>query len=313
MNKIKVALIGAGYMALEHAKAFASLEEFSLVGIHSRTIEKAADLAKQFNMTAFNSVDELYSTTKADVVIVTVNELSMADVCKSVFHYPWLCFLEKPVGYNYEQACAIRELAFNSDHQPFVALNRRSYASTRKALEQLNQDPSPRLVSVMDQQNIAAALQMGQPELVAQNYMYANSIHLIDYFNVFCRGQVLSVESTIPWDKENPNYVVATLKYSSGDVGVYQAVWNGPGPWGVSVTNDNARFELRPLELLKIQNKDSRVMNELPQDPIDSAYKPGLRYQAEQILNYFQGKKPSLATLEDSLASMKLCHMIYKN
>lgn len=313
MNKIKVAFIGAGYMAFEHAKTFASFQEFSLVGVTSRTMEKAHIFASQFNMGVFCTVEELYRITQADLVIVTVNELSMAAVCQSAFQYPWLCFLEKPVGYNYEQACEIKELAFHADHRPFVSLNRRSYSSTRYALEHLQQDPSHRLISVLDQQNIDAALEMGQPELVAYNFMYANSIHLIDYFNIFCRGDIVSVDTSIPWNKEKPEYVVATIKYSSGDIGLYQAVWNGPGPWGVSITTSNCRFEMRPLEVLKKQVKGSRVMQEIPIDPVDVSYKPGLHFQAEQVLQYFQGKKTTLACIDESLTSMRLCHMIYEN
>lgn len=312
MNKIKVAIIGAGYMAFEHAKAFSSFEEFSIVGICSRTNEKAVALASQYNTEVFTNIAEMYIKTKADLVIVAVNELSMLDVCKQIFQHPWLCFLEKPVGYNYEQACEINKLAFDRDHKPYVAFNRRSYSSTRSALAYLNkEDAGARLVSILDQQDMGAALNMGQPELVASNYMFANSIHLIDYFNLFCRGEVLSVDPTIPWNDQDPEYVVATIKYSSGDIGIYQAIWNGPGPWAVSITNSNYRLEMRPLESLKIQTKSERKMQEIDIDPIDSTYKPGLHFQALQILNYFKGTTITLATLDNSLISMSLCSMIY--
>lgn len=313
MNKIKIAFIGAGYMASEHLKAFSAFAEFSIVGICSRTHAKAEKLAAEYNTPVFTSIDELYVQTKADLVVVTVNELSMSAVCEQIFQYPWLCFLEKPVGYNYEEASAISERAFAADHKPFVAFNRRSYSSTRSALAYLNNnDIGSRLVSVLDQQDISAALEMGQPKLVADNYMYANSIHLIDYFNLFCRGKVSAVEASIPWNQDNPEHVVATIKYDSGDVGVYQAVWNGPGPWAVSVSNAQCRLEMRPLESLKIQKRGQRILEEIAIDPIDTSYKPGLYFQALQILNYFKGESVSLATLDDSLSSMKLCSMIYE-
>lgn len=312
MNKIKIAFIGAGYMATEHAKAFSSFDEFTIVGICSRTQIKAEVLAAEYKTQVFSNIEEMYKQTQADLVIIAVNELSLLDVCQQVFQYSWLCFLEKPVGYNYEQACIISKLAFEKDHKPYVAFNRRSYSSTRTALDYLkNNDNGTRLVSILDQENIDSAIMFGQPELVAHNFMYANSIHLIDYFNVFCRGTVLSVESTVPWQEDNPSYVVSTIKYTSGDIGVYTATWNGPGPWSVSITNSNVRLEMRPLELLKIQLSGERKAEEVAIDPVDTLYKPGLYYQAEQLLNYFKGKMIDLATLDDSLNSMKLCSLIY--
>lgn len=313
MNKIKVAIIGAGYMAAEHAKACLAFEAFQIVGICSRTPEKAHHLAAQCHTEVYTSIAHMYAETKADLVIVAVNELSMWEVCQQVFEFPWLCFLEKPVGYHYQQACAISELAFQKDHRPYVAFNRRSYSSTRTALNLLQEhNKGHRLVSVLDQQNIPEALAMGQPELVAANYMFANSIHLIDYFTLFCRGSVVAVETTIPWNEANPEYVVATIKYSSGDVGVYQSTWNGPGPWSVCVSNHDLRLEMRPLESLKLQKKGSRQVEEIALDPIDVTYKPGLHFQMAQLFEYFNQKKVQLATLEDSLTSMRLCAEIYQ-
>ncbi|WP_058479105.1 Gfo/Idh/MocA family protein [Legionella waltersii] len=312
MNKIRVAIIGAGYMATEHAKAFSSFDEFAIKGFCSRSLEKATKLASDYNAQVFSTIEEMYQHTQADLVIIAVNELSLLDVCKQAFKYPWLCFIEKPVGYNYEEACLISKIAFEADHKPFVAFNRRSYSSTRIAKSYLNDaDPYPRLVSILDQQDIEAALQMGQPELVAKNWMFANSIHLIDYFNVFCRGELISLTPTIPWNASKPSYVVATLQYDSGDIGVYQAVWNGPGPWSMSITNHDYRLEMRPLETLKIQKRGDRIINDVQINTVDLEFKPGLHFQAEQILGYFNGKDISLASLDDSLKSMKLCYQIY--
>ena len=105
--------------------------------------------------------------------------------------------------------------------------------------------------------------------------------------------------------------MAATIRFSSGDVGVYQAVWNGPGPWSVSVTNSSTRLELRPLEKLGVQRRGERRLTEVAPDPIDLEYKPGLRHQAEQLISALEGRKTSLATLDDAMRSMELCGRIY--
>lgn len=311
MKQWKIAIVGSGYMAQEHARAFASLPNVNIVGICGRSRLRAEALAAIYAVPVYDSINALYEGTKADAVVVAVNELSSREVCLAAFAHPWLCFLEKPVGIDLLQAEQIMAAARRSGTRAYVALNRRSYASTRQALQELSAGDGPRLISVFDQQDMASAREGGQPEEVVRNYMYANSIHLIDYLNLFGRGGVVAVERTRCWDAERPGYVVATVHYASGDVGVYQAVWNGPGPWSVTVTNPQVRVEMRPLERLGIQRIGERRLTDVLPDTIDSDFKPGLRYQAEQLVGLLEGHISTLATIEEATRSMALCADIY--
>jgi predicted dehydrogenase len=313
MKKWKIVIIGAGYMAEEHAKAFASLNNVEFVGIYSRTFERAEKLAGKYQCSAFCSIREMYSATQADAVVIAVNELSMLQVYLESFSYPWICFIEKPVGINYSEAKVIVESAETRKAKVYVALNRRAYSSTRQAMDLLEKnDGGARLISITDQQDLESVRLSGQPEEVVKNYMYANSIHLIDYFNFFARGEVVSVNNCVAWNSRNPRYVVSTIHFSSGDTGVYQAVWDGPGPWSVNITNSNVRVELRPLERFAYQLRGERKLLDVEVDEIDIQFKPGLYYQATQVITLLEGKKACLASLSDAYASMKLCSDIYK-
>lgn len=307
----KIAIVGAGYMAEEHARAFASLAGVKIVGICGRSQNRAEILAARYGAKTYDSVEALYSGTKADVVVVAVNELSAHDVCLQAFRFPWLLLLEKPVGIDLNQADDILAAAIWQGARAYVALNRRSYSSTRRALRELSADDSPRLISVLDQQDMISAREGGQPEEVVRNYMYANSIHLIDYLNIFGRGDIIRCEQSKKWDADHPGHVVATVHYSSGDVGVYQAVWDGPGPWSVTVTNRAIRTEMRPLECLSVQHRGQRVLTVIPVEPIDMEFKPGLRNQAEQVVAALENKQTSLTTLQEATRSMALCADIY--
>lgn len=311
MSKWKVAIVGAGYMAQEHAKALASIDGVVLVGVCGRNRERAKALADAYGMPVYHSISQMFSETRADAVVVTVNELSAPQVCAEVFRWPWVSLLEKPVGVDLQVAGSIADERRRAGARAFVALNRRSYSATRMALRELADHDGPRLISVLDQEDQEAARAAGQPEEVVRNWMYANSIHLIDYFTFMARGDVVSIEHAAPWTPAAPNVVVATIRFSSGDVGVYQAVWNGPGPWSVTVTDSMIRVEMRPVERLAVQRRGERKLAEIEPDPIDSAYKPGLRYQAEQLILAVRGHETSLATLDDAMRSMELCAKIY--
>lgn len=313
MSSVKIAIIGAGYMALEHIKAFRDIPGLKIVGIHSRTKARAVVLAQEYGIPQVcDSIDELYAATQADLVIIAVPELSVNSVCKAAFKHPWQALVEKPVGYNLSDAEDIAAAADQVGCKAYVALNRRHYSSTRTVLNELEGVDGQRLVQVFDQENPRAALEGGQPSLVVENWMYANSIHIIDYLRVFCRGEVVGVDHVIRWNPDEPRFVLTKLQYSSGDIGVYNAIWNGPGPWAVTVTTQSKRWEMRPLEQVSSLAYKSRKAELLPTHPWDSEFKPGLRLQAEETIKAVRGEAHNLPTLAEGIATMKLVGQIYE-
>ncbi len=208
INTCSVAIVGAGYMASEHAKAFAAQPDVRLVGIFSRSPARAAALAANYpGMTVAGSVAELYERTRADLLVVAVSELSMSEVSRECFGFPWTVLLEKPAGYDAADAAAILANAADLSRRVFVALNRRSYASTRVVRERLNRISGARFIKVQDQEDILEARRQGRPELIVANWMFANAIHLIDYFRIFGRGQITEVVPVVRWNRRTPGIV----------------------------------------------------------------------------------------------------------
>jgi hypothetical protein len=105
--------------------------------------------------------------------------------------------------------------------------------------------------------------------------------------------------------------VLAKIDFTSGDVGLYEGIWNGPGPWIVSVNTPEQRIEMRPLEQVSVQLRGTRAVSLLEIDGDDKTYKPGLRYQAGQAVAAARGEAADLATILDSWHSMKLVADIF--
>lgn len=311
-NICKVAFIGAGYMSAEHLKAFSDIAGVELAGIYSRSAARARILADAFGIARVSdSIDDLYASSKADLVVVSVPELAVREVCVEVFQHPWVSLIEKPAGYDLIDAQRILANATAQKRQAFVALNRRHHSSTRLVLADLVHHQGARLIHVYDQEDQIAARRLGQPELVVQNWMYANSIHMIDYLSILGRGNIISVDPIVPWSPQNPSFVVAKISYDSGDIAIYEAIWNGPGPWAISVTTQEKRWEMRPLEQASYQPFGSRKLEPASIHEWDTAFKPGLRVQAEEAVKAAKGKPHALPSLEDAMKSMELAAAIY--
>jgi len=120
------------------------------------------------------------------------------------------------------------------------------------------------------------------------------------------------VTAVQPWDPEHPGIVVSHVAFGSGDVGVYEGIWNGPGPWAVTVSTPRRRWEMRPLEQASYQNRGERALHAVEIDPRDRTFKPGFRRQAELAVRAAYGADDTgLATIEDALETMRLIARIF--
>jgi hypothetical protein len=141
--------------------------------------------------------------------------------------------------------------------------------------------------------------------------MYANSIHVIDYFTLFGRGEITAVEPVVPWNPKTPWIVLTKILFASGDIGLYEGIWNGPGPWSVSINMSSKRWEMRPLEQAAYQLAGQRKLEPVEPHAWDQQFKPGLRLMAEQAVAAAGGRPAELPTLLDSLKSMRLVKSIF--
>jgi predicted dehydrogenase len=307
----RVAIIGAGYTAREHARAFADVPGVVLAGIYSRTRARADVLAREYSIgSVCDSVAELYDATRADLVIVTVVETAMTAVSRTCLELPWSLLIEKPPGLDVVDATGLLDAARSSGRRVLVAFNRRFLSSTRLAAEQIESAAGPRFIKVQDQQNQAGAVAEGDPPEVVRNWMFANSIHTIDYFRIFGRGAVSTVEPVMPWVPDAPGVVVAKVTFESGDIGIYEGIWHAPGPWAISVTVPEQRWELRPLEAVHVQRLGSATTSPALHD-WDKTFKPGFRLQAEHAVAAALGQPSDSVTLDDAVETMKLIGRIF--
>jgi hypothetical protein len=313
-KNFKVAFIGAGYMAEEHIKAYKSIEKFDCVAIFSRNKTKALNLSVKYSIpNVFDSISSLYENTHADIVLICVNELSTFNVLLEAFKYSWVCLIEKPVGINFEQQKSILVQASNFNAKAYIALNRRHYSSTRYVVNALEDKIDQRIVTIFDQENPTQALKSGRPELVCKNWMFANSVHLIDYFNIFCRGKLLNIENILKREKEIDFFMLSKLTFSSGDIGIYNAIWDSPGPWSVTINTKNIRWEMRPLETVTYLDFNSRQSVSLSIDQYDIDFKPGLKYQALESLKLLNGEENNLPSIFEGFKATEIINQIYNN
>lgn len=311
-DRLNVAIVGAGRMAREHIRAFQDVPGVCIAGITSRTPNRAQALADEFKIPVVcDSLSDLYGRTRAQLAVVTVSAESMCDLACQCFAFGWDALLEKPPGYTLVEAQMIQTAARKSACRVWVALNRRFMSSTRTALSDLNRRQGPRHIQVLDSLDRKLTASFGHPSEIMENLMFFSSIHVIDYLKVFGRGTIESVKPVFAWNASQPWLVSAAVQFQSGDTGLYQAIWDGPGPWAVAVNTPEVRWEMRPLEHATYQVAGSRRAVETESSAFDQKFKPGFRLQAEQVIEAVLGRPSEAPTLDDAVESMRLIGAIY--
>lgn len=309
----RVAFIGTGAMAREHIKAFRDVPGVTISGIYGRTRHKAEALADEFGIAVVaDSIEGLHREAKPDIVQISVYETGIKEVLDEALVFPWRILMEKPIGLDCAEAADILQQARSLGRHVYAGLNRRAMSSTVAALSDLAGNSEPRFIHVQDQQSLDVAREIGHAPEVVANWMYANSIHLVDYLLAFGRGQLTGVDIVHPWNADDPRLVLAKVSFSSGDIGLYEALWAAPGPWSCTISTRSRRWELKPLERAAFQNAGTRKFEPVEPDDWDRDFKPGFRRQAEWMIAEATGQSTPLPSLETGVKAMHLVRDIYR-
>ena len=312
-TKNKIAIIGAGGMADEYLKVLSKLNNIRIVGICNRTKKNSLKLKRKYQIEkTFSKISQMYKETKPDGVIVALSPDILKKKIKDIFNLNSKYLIEKPVGLNLKESNYIKKIAKEKKIDAFVALNRRYYSSTKYLLNKMkNSKNKKRIVEVEDQQDQFLNKAIFSKKIL-DNYMFVNSIHLIDYFNLFCRGNINKIIRIKKWENKKKNIFTSYLHYDSGDLGIYRAVWNMPGPWSIKVYSKSGYYKLSPIEKIFYRKNNSREDKKININyENDKNFKPGIKLQLNDFLNVINDKKNNLPTLDVSHKLMSLISKIY--
>ena len=312
MANVRIVIIGSGRIANEHARAFSDVSDCQIVGVVGRQLLKVNKFATEFNIPHSQvGLAGLFEATNADLVVIAVDIDQTAGVLKECAKHKWTILTEKPLGINFREATELQTFLGANTERVLVALNRRHYSTVRKLETVLNQNSERRTIKIVDQEDQFVASQNGISDLTIENWMYANSIHLIDLFKVFGRGEISKINVETQWKSMSKLTHKAQLIFDSGDIGFYECFWNSDGPWSVSVSVGGESWLLKPLEKLTHLDHFGEETTPTLDDRWDLDFKAGFRRQAEMVVRRVRGLESDVVSFNEALKSMFLVKEIY--
>ena len=279
MNKVKLGLIGAGWVAQQHLKVIQAIDWIEPIGITSRTKSKAEHLAKEYGINiCTDSIKSLVKDAKPDALLVLVSEDQMYTVATAVIPYGLPLFIEKPAGLTPEENHKLAQLAKEYSIKTMVGFNRRYYSIFHKGMEIIKKHGSLMGVAVEGHERIWLQHNEKVSRNVLSHWIFANSTHTIDLLRFF--GGEPKEFSSIAHRYIEPrgDQFAAVMKLESGAIGQYTAHWYSPGGWSVVLYGDGVTVKFKPLENGQWTDKNFKTY-EIGPDEIDIKFKPGFYNQ----------------------------------
>ncbi len=310
-DNINVLLIGCGYMGIEYTKV---LKEFDVdLTVVGNSVMGVDDFLKETGVNAIPGGVSKYLSDNpktADVAIVATPVETLAEHTIELIQHGYRKILvEKPAGIDEGELNNISVVAKENNAEVYIAYNRRFFASTSKAIEIIKDDGGVTSFSFEFTEWADSVQNSGQMQDVLENWLLANSSHVIDLaFFLGGKPALLSsfVEGSLSWHKNGSNYVGAG-KTDGGALFSYHANWKAPGRWGVEILTEKHRLIFRPLEKLQCQNLNSVAIENIQiDDEWDIKYKPGLYAELEAFI--YKKNEDRLLDIEEAVK----CIPIYK-
>ena len=234
-NKIRILVVGAGNMGRSHALAYASIPEFEIAAICTRSPESRSKLMAELPE----------ETPEADNYERALHDLRPDAVCISTYpdtHYPFAklaleagchVFTEKPLAESSEQCQELVDLARAQNKALVVGYILRQHPSWIKFVEVAKTLGSPLVMRMnLNQQSYGKNWETHKSLLSSISPIVDCGVHYVD---VMCQmtgkrptrvsGIGAQLSDELPKDKINYGHLQVT--FEDGSVGWYEAGW-GP-------------------------------------------------------------------------------------
>ena len=234
-NKISVLVVGAGNMGRSHALAYASIPEFEIAAICTRSPESRAKLmAKLPEGTAeVNDYQKALLELKPDAVCISTYPDTHYPFAKLALEAGCHVFTEKPLAESAEQCKELVELSRSKGKALVVGYILRQHPSWIKFVEVAKTLGSPLVMRMnLNQQSYGKNWETHKSLLSSISPVVDCGVHYVD---VMCqmteskpvRVSGIGAQLTDELPKDKINYGHLQVTFEDGSVGWYEAGW-GP-------------------------------------------------------------------------------------
>ena len=192
MEKLKIGIIGAGYIGGVHASVLARDERVRVAAVHDIVAERAEHLARQAGATASASAGQLIETS--DAVYITTPNTKHTELALEAVAAGKHVFCEKPMATNITDARRVLEAASESGQVFQVGHNRRFAPVYATLKRMISEGCAPHSAHVkMNRGELINPAWVGDPQ-VTGGFLYETPIHMFDMVR-FLFGEIAELDA----------------------------------------------------------------------------------------------------------------------
>ncbi|MFN8525798.1 MAG: Gfo/Idh/MocA family oxidoreductase [Chloroflexota bacterium] len=240
--RLRVGLIGCGFMGRTHAQAYRSYPQTDLVAVCDADTARAADLGREMGAQSYTAFTDMLANEQLDLVSVVTPDTLHAEPTIASLDAGAHVLVEKPIAVDLSEARQMVAAADRFGRKLAVNFNRRfsrpfALAREYQATGRLG-DPAYVLLRV--------SLAPGRPSTNPYELSFDSLIHLVDLARCF-GGDVASVTAHMADVRREGKYhnVAIGLRFAHGGVGTIVGSWDGS--------------RLHPIEYAEIGGTAGRV------------------------------------------------------
>jgi myo-inositol 2-dehydrogenase / D-chiro-inositol 1-dehydrogenase len=192
MPKLKIGIIGAGYIGGVHAAILARDERVQIAAVHDVAVGPAQLLANIYGARAAQSAQEVIDT--CDAIYITTPNTKHTELAIAATQAGKHVFCEKPMATSLTEAQAVLEAAAKS-HAVFQVGHNRRFAPVYTTLKQLlTESHQPHSAHVkMNRGELLRPEWVGDPKITG-GFLYETTIHMFDMMR-FLFGEITMLQA----------------------------------------------------------------------------------------------------------------------
>ncbi len=300
MSKLRVAVVGVGYLGRFHAQKYASLEQCELVAVADSNAEASGALARELSTKALSDYRDLLG--RVDAVSIATPTATHFDIARQFLETGVHVLVEKPITESVEQAKQLITVARNAGCVLQVGHLERFNPTILAA------EPHLRTPRFIECQRLAPFRERGTDVNVVLDLM----IHDLDLVQSIVGGGIASIDAVgTPVFSAEIDIANARIRFENGCV----------------VNATASRVSLKTERKMRIFQDDAYMSLDLQQKilttirkqeaPIDAArlpvsideqsFEPGdaLRAEIEAFLASCRNERPVVVTGEDGMHALQ--------
>ena len=314
MTKLKIGIIGAGYIGSVHAGILARDDRVQILAVHDLAIESATRLANNYGAQVAESAIEVIEG--CDAVYITTPNTKHIDVAITAAGAGKHVFCEKPMATSLADAQAVLNAA-NKSNAVFQVGHNRRFAPVYVTLKQLlTESHPPHSAHVkMNRGELLHPEWVGNPSITG-GFLYETTIHMFDMMRfLFGEVEMLQAVGSSHEYAETDDFSVL-LKFANGMHATFassaDASWLFPFE-RVEVFSHHATLVTNEMESLVYTESLEGKPVEQSMQHLSKEEKWGYLQEDKSFIDSVLSGSPPAVTAFDGLKAVELVEGCYRS